>query len=158
MKTSPLTYLMRNDGRLEIEFNADGFCEHGRLPGMVDLAEYLDMLQLHEKGILGEDGHRVPVTVLALGWRPASIDTVEYIMKTPVDGPFHAAWTADDETLEFVVAATGIEGMRALRGLYKAAHEGRAFAESARRGFRGGLRLVAREDASVPGNASASPD
>ncbi|NTF17163.1 hypothetical protein G6L37_01800 [Agrobacterium rubi] len=146
MKLSRRTHLERNDGQLIIEFEGDGFVEHGHLPGIVDLREYLDQLQLHEKGALDSDGHRIPVTVLALSPHPASLPAVEHYMKTDVDGLFHAVWTAGDDKLEFMVAATGIEGMKALRNIYKAAVEGRAFAGPPGRRYRG-LRLVAVEEA-----------
>lgn len=151
MKVSTRTYLERKDGQLAAEFEADGFVEHGRLPGMVDLSECLDILQLHEKGILDSEGHRIPVTVLALDTR-TSLAAVEYYMKTEVEGPFHAAWTALDDKFEFMVAATELDGMRALRDIYRAAKEGRAFAEFSVRFF-SGLRLVAKEDASVGSRA-----
>lgn len=147
MKVSTRTFLDRNDGQLSAEFSAEGYFEHRGLPGIVDLAEYLDLLKLEEKGILDKEGHRVPVTILSLGVIPVSLDGVESYMKTRVDGPFHAAWTAGEDKLEFMVASTEIEGMKALRKIYHAANEGTVFAGRSERHF-WGLRLVAIEKSS----------
>ncbi|MBY3150881.1 hypothetical protein HFO56_00365 [Rhizobium laguerreae] len=147
MKTSTRTYLERKADRLSIGFSAEGYAEHGVLPGIIDLAEYLDILQLHEKAKLDEEGHRVPVTILALDTHTASLGTAEFVMETKVDGPFYAMWSADGGELEFVVVADELEGMKALRDIYQAALAGRVFADFSRRRSYGGLKLVAIEDA-----------
>lgn len=146
MKASTRTNLECIGGKVFAEFTAEGFLEHGCLPGVVDLAECLDQLRLDEKGILGEDGHRTPVTILAFGYSPVSLEGVVSYMKTEVAGPFHAAWTAGPDKLEFVVAATQIKGIKALRGIYKAALDGRAIVGRSRDNFGAGLMINAVED------------
>jgi hypothetical protein len=147
MKVSTRTYLERKAGQLVAKFSAEGYAEHGRLPGMIDLAEYLDVLQLEEKGLLDGDGHRIPVTILALDTSPVRLEAVEaYMERRKIEGPFHAAWTAGNDELKFVVASTEIDGMRALREVYRAATAGRAFADASDLPFGGGFRLVANDD------------
>lgn len=145
MKVSRRTHLEWKSGHLIVALEPDGYAEHGILPGIVDLGEYVNELHLHEKGILDEEGHRVPVTILALSPRPPTLPAVEHYMKAKARGPLYSAWTAGDDKFEFMVAATEPGSMKALRLIHRAALSGRAFADHGGDHFYG-LLIVAMDD------------
>lgn len=146
MKVSRRTHLEWKSGHPIVALEPDGYAEHGTLPGIVDLGEYADELHLQEKGVLDDEGHRMPITIFALSSRPPTLPTVEHYMKTKVRGPLYAAWTAGNDKFEFMVAATEPEAMKALRLIHRAALNGRAFADHGGDHFYS-LRIVALEDA-----------
>ena len=152
MKVSRRTHLEQSPGCIIADFEADAFYEHGTLPGLVDLGEYLGALHILEKGVLDDEGYRVPVTVLTLPHRDLSLGGVEHYMKLTIkEGPFHAAWTAGHDEFRFMIAATKPEAMKALRSIYHAAQEGRAFATTMTGRFHHGLRVGAVDDVSLMG-------